>query len=70
MLVSFLLTILATAVLVGHLPSVGPFADAAAKTPDASRAGLCGELLQTSGVSRVARHRQAGCLQATLSDPV
>lgn len=48
-LFSFLLTLLATAVLVGHMPTVSSFADIAAETPTASREGLRGELLHAGG---------------------
>lgn len=48
-LFSFLLTILAAAVLIGHMPTVSSFADVAADTPNAAREGLRSELLHAGG---------------------
>lgn len=42
---SFVLTVLATLVLVGHMPTVSSYAEIAAEAAPASRAGLAGELL-------------------------
>lgn len=46
---SLLLTLLATAVLVAHMPTVSRFANEAATATTASRAGLPGELLHAGG---------------------
>lgn len=46
---SLVLTLLATAVLVGHMPTVSSFADAARETTTASRAGLRGEMVHAGG---------------------
>lgn len=46
---SLLLTILATAVLIGHMPTVSSFDVVATETASAGRAGLRGELLHAGG---------------------
>lgn len=46
---SLLLTVLALAVLAGHMPTVSSFADTAIESASASRAGLPGELLHAGG---------------------
>lgn len=46
---SLVLTVLATGVLIVHMPTVSSIADATIGTPSAGRAGLYGELLHAGG---------------------